>query len=255
MATFTTTIHELIESDFDFGLDVEDYPIFDERHRGERVGNRWLFHKPEMTGLNAKILDHYMLDEIGQETPDLFRLMLNRKMREIMPYYNQLYMTEFGKLKFDPFETMSVTNTTGGKTSTITSAQDKATSNATADTESKGRNVSSQFPQTMLNDGGGYATAGADSYGDTKTSEGKNATSTSSGSGTVTEDRAVTMRGSQGSKATLLRSFRESLLNIDMMVVNELSTLFMGLVTIADNVMERNFTNYGSRQYGLWPYL
>ena len=62
------------------------YPIFDENYRAE---------------LENKILQHYYTQEIGLETVGLWKLKLRTKMREIMPYYNQLYKSEL--LKFDPF--------------------------------------------------------------------------------------------------------------------------------------------------------
>lgn len=43
--------------------------------------------------LCKKILSHFYMQEIGAETPMLFVFRLNRKMNEIMPYYNQLYRT------------------------------------------------------------------------------------------------------------------------------------------------------------------
>ena len=64
-----------------------DYPIFDDAY------------KPE---LESKIINHFYTQEIGQETVGLFKQRLKTKMREIMPYYNQLYMSE--RLKFDPFK-------------------------------------------------------------------------------------------------------------------------------------------------------
>lgn len=66
---------------FDF-----DYPIFDVNYKKT---------------LEEKIISHYYTREIGQETVGLFKLRLKNKMREIMPYYNQLYLSE--KLKFNPF--------------------------------------------------------------------------------------------------------------------------------------------------------
>ena len=50
--------------------------------------------------LYRKILEHYWEYEICTYTPAEFIRRLNRKLREIMPYYNQLYATE--KVKFDP---------------------------------------------------------------------------------------------------------------------------------------------------------
>lgn len=63
-----------------------NYPIFDENHRAE---------------LEKKILKHYYTREIGFETVGLFKLYLNNRMAEIMPYYNKLYESE--TLEFNPF--------------------------------------------------------------------------------------------------------------------------------------------------------
>ena len=63
-----------------------DYPIFDENYREH---------------LESKIISHFYTREKGLETGGLFKHHLKNKMREIMPYYNQMYLSE--KLKFDPF--------------------------------------------------------------------------------------------------------------------------------------------------------
>lgn len=62
-----------------------DYPIFDPAYKET---------------LETKILSHYYTEEIGSETVGLWKHQLKNKMREIMPFYNQLYMSE--KIKFDP---------------------------------------------------------------------------------------------------------------------------------------------------------
>lgn len=86
MAIYTIELGKLIERGYHLNLDA--YPIFDENYR---------------IVLNQKIINHFWFREIGQETPDRFNFMLGRKMCEIMPYYNQLYKTQF--FEFDPLET------------------------------------------------------------------------------------------------------------------------------------------------------
>lgn len=83
MAKYTIEINELIARHFEFNL--HNYPIFDENYREV---------------LNRKILNHYYFREIGQETPERFNFMLGAKMDEIMPYYNQLYMSTL--IEYDP---------------------------------------------------------------------------------------------------------------------------------------------------------
>lgn len=52
--------------------------------------------------LCSKILKHYYLREISSETVGIWKLWVNTKLEEIMPYYNMLY--ESALLEFDPFK-------------------------------------------------------------------------------------------------------------------------------------------------------
>lgn len=72
---------------FDF-----NFPIFDESYR---------------TVLETKILRHYYTREIGLETVGLWKLKLNTKLNEIMPYYNQLYKSEL--IEFNPLYDVELT--------------------------------------------------------------------------------------------------------------------------------------------------
>lgn len=81
-----------------------NYPIFDETYR---------------QALETKILRHYYTREIGAETVALWKLWLNNRMNEIMPYYNKLYMSEL--LTFNPFYDVDLKTTTskeGNRTDT-----------------------------------------------------------------------------------------------------------------------------------------
>ena len=59
--------------------------------------------------LYKKILGHYYTREIGYETVGLWKLKLNQKMMEIMPYYNKLYESEL--IEFDPMKNIDKTIT------------------------------------------------------------------------------------------------------------------------------------------------
>lgn len=77
-----------------------DFPIFDENYREV---------------LCTKILRHYYTREIGLETYGLWKLKLQTKLNEIMPYYNKLYESEL--LKFNPLYDVDMTTVnTGSKT-------------------------------------------------------------------------------------------------------------------------------------------
>lgn len=70
------------------------------------------FDKEYRKVLCKKILKHYYTREIGCETVGLWKLWMNTKLEEIMPYYNQLYKSEL--LKFDPLSDTKI-ETTGNR--------------------------------------------------------------------------------------------------------------------------------------------
>ena len=68
-----------------------NFPIFDENYRSV---------------LETKILKHFYTREICEETVGLWKLRLNSKLNEIMPYYNKLYESEL--IKFNPLYTVNL---------------------------------------------------------------------------------------------------------------------------------------------------
>lgn len=63
--------------------------------------------------LLPKILIHYYQKEIGFETVGLWKLKLNQRMREILPYYNKLYASE--DLEYNPLQNVDNTHTHSGE--------------------------------------------------------------------------------------------------------------------------------------------
>jgi len=223
MPTFTTRLVDLVDSGFDLGLTSSDYPIFDEAYRPV---------------LNKRILDHWALYEIGQETEGMFRFALNRRLREVMLYYNKLYLSE--QITFDPLSTMDYTDTTD--TTNALNTQQNSTSHNTNDTNSKARVVNSDLPQVKLSPDEDYASSGVDSNSDTAGSgDGTSSTiGVDTGTGTITHNSL----GRQGPAAMLLMEYRQSLLNIDMMIVGEMANLFMGVWNTSDNYSDDALTYY-----------
>lgn len=232
MSRYTIELRYLIEGNYDLGL--KDYPIFDESYREQ---------------LNNKIIQHYYFREIGFETEALFKNRLNQKMNEIMPYYNQMY--ESSKLKIDPLSTIDLEE--------VFSRKSKTTGEGTSSTSGTGNNTNnfnstdatdygkiSKFsdiaqaqttPNEILNDK--YLTsATVDDGQDKNTNTGTNTSQTeSTTSGTSTdkrnldEDTTLTRKGNNGtaSESELLNMYRETFLNIDMMIIDDLDELFLGI--------------------------
>lgn len=78
--TFNMTLQDIIDYGYDIGL--KDYPIWDETKRD------WL---------NTRIIEHFMLREIGAETPTLFIKWLNRLMNENMIWINTIFEATYEK--------------------------------------------------------------------------------------------------------------------------------------------------------------
>ena len=173
-----------------------DWPIFDEAYR---------------LGLEEKILRHYYTREIGEETVGLWKLRLEDRLNLIMPKYNQLY--ESAKLEFNPFYDVDYTRqgTNSGE----------GTSSGT--TTSTGNNMHSDTPQNGLESvlSGEYLTDADVSNGESSSS------SQNSNSGEFQESIKGKMPGASYSR--LLKEYRQTFLNIDRMVIDELNDLFMGV--------------------------
>lgn len=195
MSNYTTQLRYIIEAGIDIGL--KDYPIFDETYRET---------------LNQKLINHYWMDEIGSETIQLFVFRLNRNMSEIMPYYNELYKS--AQLKFNPLEGYNITE--------VLSETEKNNSNASAKGTSSGngKNLFNDTPQNAIGQGDilsqKYATN--ITLDETKT----NTTSNTNSNSQRGREEIRTMKGSQyHNPSELLQSYRETILNIDMMVIED----------------------------------
>lgn len=214
MAKYTTTIRNLMDNNFDFGL--KDYPIFDEEYR---------------TILNNKILMHYYMDEIGFETAGLFKVYLNNKMNEIMPYYNELYKKQKDLLlNFD--KTTNLTETFTRDNTTDTNTKSNSTSSNTASGSSK--NVYQDTPM------GSITQQNIDNYDHASNQEFNKNQNTSSiednsnltGKATSLENYIRTKTGNNGRLygIEILKMIKNNYMNIDEMVINELQDLFMGIM-------------------------
>lgn len=208
MAKYTVTIKTLMDNKFDFGL--KNYPIFDESYRET---------------LNNNILMHYYENEIGFETAGLFKVYLNQKMFEIMPYYNELYKVQKKMLLNDITNNVNLTETFKRDTSTNTLSKSASTSSGI----SKSKNVEQATPQGSLKeeniDNYSYASNITMDKNDTSNSVNDSATGESSGN----ENYIKTIVGNNGSKynVDILEQLKNNLMNIDLMIINELNELFM----------------------------
>lgn len=199
-------------------LGLGSYPIFNEAYRA---------------GLNQKIVDHYWNREIGFESIELFTMKVKTLMNEIMPYYNQIYLSTL--VEIDPLSTINLTTENTGHGETTEQVQGDSTALNTTDGQS--RTVSSSTPQTMLSGDEDYATGAADSRSRTDAdSTASQSSESTSESDTMGETR---VSGYQGSAATLIMNYRDSLINTDLMVIRDLEQLFMQVFDNSSSYTQR----------------
>lgn len=224
---------------FNFGL--TDYPIFNESHRAE---------------LNKKLLEEYEMEEIGQETEELFKFYLNRAMRKIMPYYNKLYETEAIKYDItDQYDISEILDHAGERTEsenrdiTGTSSQlseSETESNATGESHGDNVNVTSRPSQKQLTiddiKNGLYASSANYDIDNSNTENTSNSNTNGSSSDNRSEESEMsrnendsykdnrTKKGRDKTMTSLIMEFREAIVNIDRMIIEdyEIYKLFYG---------------------------
>ena len=242
----TVELRELIEN----GVNIWDFE-YDGYYKDEAK-----------RAFEQKVIDHYFFRQIGSETVGRFKHEFKTKIREIMPYYKQLYesvdlMANVG----DPFEAYNLTETfersttangkVNGSESSETSASGNTETTRTASGDEKHdqtANTKTRFsdtPQGSIENLDTYltnATIVDGTTGDTsERSEESSESSESSSSGTSsgshsttsedsgTESYTMTRRGNIGVQplGQEMEYYRKALLNVDMMVINELNELFL----------------------------
>lgn len=211
-----------------------DFPIFDENYRQV---------------LCRKILKHYYTREIAHETVGRWKLALNAKLNEIMPYYNQLYKSEL--LEFNPFYDVDLTRSREGSGTSNRTSNNTETNSGTSKNVSSGSGTSntdtlnrfSDTPQNSMDTQGitdsvPLTTVTKVNEDNTTTNEStdtltRNDTKTGNGTENInnTDKYIETVKGKQGTEnySSLLKKFRETFLNIDMMIIEDCSDCFFTL--------------------------
>lgn len=195
-----------------------DFPIFDEQYRA---------------GLCKKILRHYYTREICCETVGRWKLFLSDKMKNIMPYYNQLYQSEL--LKIQPLVSVnrSVTHEGSGSETKTTNRSGTNSSSSRTDGSTNTWSYYSDTPQGGIDglDSNDYLTNATHNTGTDVANSTLNGSTTDNetGTGERSDNYVDKISGYEGNQSEMLLKFRETFLNIDMMIINELKDLFFTL--------------------------
>lgn len=209
MAKYTLELRTIYE-DTNFKLFDFDYEFYDNNLKP-------IFER--------KFFEHYYFDEIGVPTIQKFKYMLKAKLHLIMPYYKQLYKIELQSINVDFLLQKDLTETFVREIENSSNMNGNISSNGNNNSENI--NINSDTPQSKIDDIEKYMSNASkdkaiNSYNDSNTSS----TDTSSNGYEKTE---FTSKGNIGvtSMATLVEKWREILINIDEMILNDLQDLFM----------------------------
>lgn len=185
---------------FDF-----NYPNFDEQQK---------------TNLETNILKYYYFEEIGLETYNQWKLKLNAKLNTIMPKYVKMYELIAENVK--PFDDTDYERTKDEDNHLTTTDDSTSTVNGT------NWELYSDTPQ------GGVSGLDAGNYLTNATKSTNNSTTTFDDDGAQQENKNLIERikGKRGNKSyaqLMAEYYDKDFYNIDLMIINELSDLFMGL--------------------------
>lgn len=224
----TVELRDLVESGvkiWDF-----DYPSY--------------YKDEEKTAFEQKVIDHFYFRQIGQETPARWLHYFRSRIREIMPYYIDIYKSvELFKSVEDPLESYNLTETYRESSSGSGSSTDNSTSETTASThtestgESENVRKHSDTPQGSISNIESYMTEGTKVNDNTSTDSDattdgtSNVTASGSTSTESEKDYELVRRGNIGVQplGQEIKILREAYINVDMMIINELNDLFLGV--------------------------
>lgn len=172
--------------------------------------------------LAKKIVNHYYMEEIGEETPALFKHYAKVKMEELMEEYLPLIYS--ASIQYDPLVNVDFTE------SFEKARGENVDSSGTTTSNSNDITLNSDTPQKRVSKedilSGAYVS-------ETSGSEGE-ASSTSTGNSKTDETENYTKRvkGNSGVSATaqkMVQQYRDNIRAIDREIIEKLSSIFMGL--------------------------
>ena len=167
-----------------------------------------------------KFFQHFMFYEIGFDTIGMFKQRLMSKLNDIFPYYKQLYETEIRSKGIDFMLNKDL------KESYVRELTSNSNSNQESNVTSNSLSTAGQLTPSLIAN-----SQKIDKFMDSaqKDNSSSNSTSTGESNGNSKEEYTLTSQGNIGitSSAELLTKWRETLLNIDLMIFEECNDLFM----------------------------
>ena len=236
MANYTMEIREMINNPVINGVFTFDYPFYNDN----------VDDKKEFEELFEK---YFYFREIGFETPDRFKMKLESKLKLIMPYYRQLALTEWNKVKTVELmmnsknltetttheQTLSGTSTNSGTSTSSINQSTNGSNNSTLSQSSKESRLENGVSSVSLSDG--YLTGVSESSQtttDTNSNEGTQSgtteeQATTNTNQTITDTTTFTSKGDIGiqTPAYAITEWRKVIINLNEQIIKECEDLFM----------------------------
>ena len=219
---YTMTLYEIINN-FYTRQEVEnwfkDYELSDflTEEQISVINEAGIWNKNKLA---SKIVDHYLMEQIGFETFGLFRHKVKITMKEIME--SKLPLIYSASIQYDPLVNVDFTET---MERTI---ENEGNSSSESSSNSSGLNVGSDTPMGQISKTsileGDYASG-------TNASESESSIQDSTEANNNTEENYTKkIKGNSGVSATaqkMVLQFRENIRAIDYEIIKELEDLFM----------------------------
>ena len=223
MARYTFELREIVST---FGkdevkswlmdYDLHDY-LTDEEIQVIENKNTWSKEK-----LAERIINHFFLREVGQDSIGAFRLMLKDTLDEIMETYAPLIYS--ASIKYDPLVNVNFTVTTDRNTAGT------GNTNTSRSSSNSGLTVNSDTPQGQINKANILNGTYASSTSANENNDEETGSTQSIDSGT--EHSEVLTKGNSGVSATsqaMIQQYRDIIRALNTEIVYQLEPLFMGI--------------------------
>lgn len=219
---YTMTLYEIINN-FYTRAEVEgwfkDYELSDylTEEQIQVVTENGLWSKDKLA---SKIVDHYLMEQIGFETIGLFKHKVKITMKEIME--SKLPLIYSRAIEYDPLVNVDYTETFAR------TIENEGNSSSESSSNSSGLNVGSDTPQGQINKtdilNGTYASGTNASETESSINDSTEATNNTE------ENYTKRVKGNSGVSATaqkMIEQFRQNIRAIDYEIIQELEDLFM----------------------------
>ena len=181
--------------------------------------------------LAKKIVNHYLMQEIGSETIGLFRHRARVLMNEIME--GKLPLIYSASIQYDPLVNVDYTETF--ERNIKSDGTNSGESNSESSSNSNGITLNSNTPQGRVSKedilAGNYVTTTSGSESEAGATS--NTTTSGEAQNNTDENYEKRVKGNSGVSATaqkMVEQFRDNIISIDRDIIRECSSLFMGIL-------------------------